>query len=79
MEFYILSCEKALGLRPQTFFTAKNEEILGLYLIWSLTVHIALKIQHYICQRFVMIAAILKYESLSNPKGLLVHVASYKL
>ena len=28
--FSILSCEKGVGLRPRTFFTAKNEEILGL-------------------------------------------------
>ena len=27
----ILSCEKGLGLRPRTFFTAKNGELLGLY------------------------------------------------
>ena len=24
-------CEKGLGLRPRTFFTAKNVELLGLY------------------------------------------------
>ena len=30
-EFSILSCVKGLGLRPGTFFTAKNGELLGLY------------------------------------------------
>ena len=29
--FSILSCGKGLGLRPWTFFTAKNGELLGLY------------------------------------------------
>ena len=29
--FSILSCEKGLGLRPRTFFTANNGELLGLY------------------------------------------------
>ena len=32
-EFSILSCEKGLGLRPRSFFTAKNGELLELYLI----------------------------------------------
>ena len=30
-EFYILSCERSLGLRPQTFFTTKNVELIGFY------------------------------------------------
>ena len=30
-EFYILRCEKGLGLRPPTFFPAKNGELLRLY------------------------------------------------
>ena len=29
--FCILSCEKGSGLRPRTFFTVKNGELLGLY------------------------------------------------
>ena len=29
--FSILSCEKGLGLRPRTFFTANNGELLGFY------------------------------------------------
>ena len=30
-EFSILTCEKVIGLRPRTFFTDKNGELLGLY------------------------------------------------
>ena len=29
--FAILSFEIIIGLQPRTFFTAKNEELLGLY------------------------------------------------
>ena len=31
--FSILICENGIGLRPRTFFTAKNRELLGLYRI----------------------------------------------
>ena len=34
--FSIFSCEKSLGIRPRTFFTAKNGELLGLYPIHNL-------------------------------------------
>ena len=34
--FSILSCEKGLGLRPRTFFTANNGELLGLHPIRKL-------------------------------------------
>ena len=30
-EFSTLTCEKVIGLRPRTFSTAKNGELLGLY------------------------------------------------
>ena len=36
--FSILSCEKGPGLRPRTFFTAKNGELFGLYPFQSVAI-----------------------------------------
>ena len=37
-EFYILRCEKVLGLRSLLFSTAKNVELLWIYLIQSVQI-----------------------------------------
>ena len=44
--FSILSCEKGLRLRPRTFFTAKNGELLGLYPIHNLLCYSSFREYH---------------------------------
>ena len=41
--FSILSCEKSIGLRPWTFFSAKNGELFGLYPILSSLCNIVIR------------------------------------